>query len=361
MGERKVLNKYFPPDFDPAKLPKGQRKDSNEMKVRMMLPMSVRCKTCGNYMYKGTKFNTRKEDVHGENYLGIQILRFYYRCKKCSAEFCMKTDPKNQDYVVEAGASRNFEPWREEERQKVLSAQEREEEERGNAMKALENRTLESKREMDILAALDELRSLKGQQSKLSTEDVLAALNREAELIQEEEAAEARSKAEEDDAQFDLSELYELRKSKEQQQKRRSLGSNDCRDSSKRAKSIVDDSSSSSFGSSSDEDPYSEEAKEVAGQPDNSKGTNFISEQRDNKMNKNTVENNKSSSGVLTMGLQLLKKSIVSKPVTIVSALGKESAAEKKEEIVTNTDKTEGSGSDGGDGLGGHLGAYDSD
>ena len=38
----------------------------------------------------------------------------------------------------------------------------REEEERGNAMKALENRTLDSKREMDILSALDEMKSLKG-------------------------------------------------------------------------------------------------------------------------------------------------------------------------------------------------------
>ena len=61
MGERKVLNKYFPPDFDPAKLPRGKRQDHNSMKVRMMLPMSVRCNTCGNFMYKGTKFNCKKQ------------------------------------------------------------------------------------------------------------------------------------------------------------------------------------------------------------------------------------------------------------------------------------------------------------
>jgi hypothetical protein len=42
-----------------------------------------------------------------------QIFRFYYRCKNCAAEFCMKTDPKTSDYVMEQGASRNYEPWRE--------------------------------------------------------------------------------------------------------------------------------------------------------------------------------------------------------------------------------------------------------
>lgn len=74
MGERKVLNKYFPPDFDPAIIPKVRIPKDHQMKIRMMLPMSVRCKTCGNFMYKGTKFNTRKEDVHGRNYLGTILI-----------------------------------------------------------------------------------------------------------------------------------------------------------------------------------------------------------------------------------------------------------------------------------------------
>ena len=130
-----VLNKYYPPDFDPAKLPRGKRPDHNSMKVRMMLPMSVQCKTCGTFMYKGTKFNMKKEDVDGDTYLGIQIFRFYWRCSACAAEITMLTDPKNADYNMELGATRNYEPWREKDKAVALSKAQREEEERGNAMK----------------------------------------------------------------------------------------------------------------------------------------------------------------------------------------------------------------------------------
>lgn len=182
MGERKVLNKYYPPDFDPSKIPRRRQPKNQQIKVRMMLPMSIRCGTCGNYIYKGTKFNSRKEDVVGETYLGIQIFRFYFKCTKCSAELTMKTDPQNSDYVVESGASRNFEPWRAEDEEADKEKKKKDAEEMGDAMKSLENRTIDSKREMDILAALDEMKSMRARQSTVSTDEMLEALRRTAEV-----------------------------------------------------------------------------------------------------------------------------------------------------------------------------------
>ncbi|CAA0829074.1 Family of unknown function (DUF572 [Striga hermonthica] len=193
MGERKVLNKYYPPDFDPAKIPRRKQPKNQQMKVRMMLPMSIRCGACGNYIYKGTKFNSRKEYVVGESYLGIQIFRFYYKCTNCSAEITFKTDPQNSDYVVESGASRNFEPWRAEDEQLEEEKKKRTAEEMGDAMKSLENRTLDSKREMDIIATLDELKSMKSRHATVSGGAMLEALQRsnehkERKLEEEDEA-----------------------------------------------------------------------------------------------------------------------------------------------------------------------------
>ena len=103
MGERKVLNKYFPPDFDPRSLPRGKRPKHAKSEIRMMLPFSLSCSTCNHFMYQGKKFNSQKEYCEGEDYLGIKRFRFYMKCEMCKATFIIKTDPKNTDYEAEAG------------------------------------------------------------------------------------------------------------------------------------------------------------------------------------------------------------------------------------------------------------------
>jgi len=60
MSERKVINKWYPPDFDPTKIPRARKPKGGQVTVRMMMPMSVRCTIC----------------VLGEEYLGVKIFRF---------------------------------------------------------------------------------------------------------------------------------------------------------------------------------------------------------------------------------------------------------------------------------------------
>jgi hypothetical protein len=188
MAERKVLNKYYPPDFDPSKLRRFEKKTVRRMcNVRMMLPMSVRCYTCGNYMYIGTKFNMKVETVKDEDYLGIKIYRFYLKCTQCYGEVTFKTDPKNHDYVAEWGASRNHEQWKDmvmaEEEYKEIKQNEMKE----DAMKSLEHRTYDSKREMDILDALDQTRNLNRRQADVNFDELIEKIKKKEEVNLNEE------------------------------------------------------------------------------------------------------------------------------------------------------------------------------
>ncbi|KAJ9629921.1 Pre-mRNA-splicing factor cwf16 [Taxawa tesnikishii (nom. ined.)] len=165
MSERKVLTKYYPPDFDPSKISRTRKPATAGPKVqtvRLMAPFSMKCTSCGEYIYKGRKFNARKETTD-EKYYAITIFRFYIKCTRCSGEITFKTDPKNMDYTCERGAKRNFEPWREaklaeETEEERLDRLEREEAER-DKMQELEAKTLDAKTEMQIADALDEIRT----------------------------------------------------------------------------------------------------------------------------------------------------------------------------------------------------------
>ncbi|XP_020798308.1 coiled-coil domain-containing protein 94 [Drosophila serrata] len=177
MSERKVLNKYYPPDFDPSKIPRMKLAKNRQYTVRLMAPFNMRCKTCGEYIYKGKKFNARKEDVENETYLGIRIYRFYIKCTRCLQEISFKTDPQNTDYEIEAGATRNFMALKLAEEQARREEQELRDEEANNPMKLLENRTQQSRNEIEMLESLEELRDLNRRQQTVDYTTMLQQYN----------------------------------------------------------------------------------------------------------------------------------------------------------------------------------------
>lgn len=162
MGERKVLNKYIPADFDPKLVPRGSKPKDDLIPVRMMLPFTVQCSTCSNFMYRGRKFNSKKEPVKGSEgkYLGIQRYRFYIKCTACSRPVTFLTDPKNGDYEMETGGTRTYEVHKDKKR--VLEEAEADDAklEKLDPMKALENRVLASQKEMADLDNLDEIKAM---------------------------------------------------------------------------------------------------------------------------------------------------------------------------------------------------------
>ncbi|MCJ1467492.1 hypothetical protein MMC07_006117 [Pseudocyphellaria aurata] len=205
MSERKVLTKYYPPDFDPSAIARTRGPKSTGPKVqtvRLMAPFSMKCTSCGEYIYKGRKFNARKETTD-EKYFSIAIYRFYIRCTRCSGEITFKTDPKNMDYQCEGGAKRNFEVWRQkdpddnagdnETEEERLERLEREEEERG-AMANLETKVLDAKREMEIADALDEIRTRNARIERAS--------GKESAVIEKNPIEWAREMAEKQDAEM---------------------------------------------------------------------------------------------------------------------------------------------------------------
>ncbi|XP_040945329.1 splicing factor YJU2-like [Gossypium hirsutum] len=117
--------------------------------------------------------------------------KFYFKCTNCFAEMTTKTDPQNKNYVVESGPTRNFEPWRAEDEEVERERNRRKSQRMGDAMKSLENRTLDWKREIDILAALDKMKSRKSRHATVSVDSMLDALQRT--------AAEKEKKLEEED------------------------------------------------------------------------------------------------------------------------------------------------------------------
>ncbi|KAJ5398497.1 hypothetical protein N7465_008986 [Penicillium sp. CMV-2018d] len=232
MAERKVLSKYYPPDFDPTAIEKKKRsrKDGKpEAKlatIRLMTPFSMKCNHCGEFIPKGRKFNARKE-LLDETYLSILLHRFYIRCSRCSGEITFRTDPKNTDYELERGAKRNFEIWRNETDEKYNDETEeqtldrlekehgaKEEQIQRDKMAELEDKMLDSKREMQIADSLDEIRTRNARIERTEARGDDAAMATVQQEIDEE--ALRRAKAEEEDREAIRQEFFAKKRAAEQ-------------------------------------------------------------------------------------------------------------------------------------------------
>ncbi|GBE61325.1 hypothetical protein, conserved [Babesia ovata] len=129
MAERKVLNKYIPPDFDPAALHANRDMLRNDgygrgkttfarrikggmsahmLDIRMMFPFTFRCESCRNFTYIGTKMNSKVMRLKDDTYLGIEKHRFFAKCPHCSHQIIFKTDPQHSDYLLESGGTRTY-------------------------------------------------------------------------------------------------------------------------------------------------------------------------------------------------------------------------------------------------------------
>lgn len=97
---------------------------------------------------------------------------------------------------MEHGATRNFQAEKLIEEEEKRIQQEREEEELNNPMKVLENRTKDSKMEMEVLENLQELKELNQRQAQVDFEGMIEKYRelekRERELEKEEDERETK-------------------------------------------------------------------------------------------------------------------------------------------------------------------------
>ncbi|CAH1775350.1 unnamed protein product [Owenia fusiformis] len=133
MGERKGQNKYYPPDFDPAKhrsldayhgshpLRERARKLKSQgiLIIRFEMPYNIWCGGCNSHIGMGVRYNAEKSKVG--NYYSTPIYKFRMKCHLCDNHFEIQTDPANCEYVILSGARRKEQRWDPAENEQIVT------------------------------------------------------------------------------------------------------------------------------------------------------------------------------------------------------------------------------------------------
>ncbi|KAF2195284.1 hypothetical protein K469DRAFT_7336 [Zopfia rhizophila CBS 207.26] len=93
MSEHKGPPNNYPPNFDHSALCHKHQGINKLPTARLSLPFALRCTRCGEYIYRGRRFNTRKQTT-SESYTSIYIFRFYIKRMGCSGDMSFQADPR---------------------------------------------------------------------------------------------------------------------------------------------------------------------------------------------------------------------------------------------------------------------------
>ena len=121
MGERKGVNKWYPPDYDPSKGGINKAQGTHALRerarklhlgiliIRFEMPYNIWCDGCKNHVGMGVRYNAEKKKVG--MYYTTPIYQFRMKCHLCDNHYEIKTDPANLDYVIVSGARRQERRW----------------------------------------------------------------------------------------------------------------------------------------------------------------------------------------------------------------------------------------------------------
>ncbi|XP_057654561.1 coiled-coil domain-containing protein 130 homolog [Diorhabda carinulata] len=121
MGERKGVNKYYPPDYDPrvgglnkflgthALRERARKIDKGIIIIRFEMPYNIWCEGCKNHIGMGVRYNAEKTKVG--MYYTTPVYEFKMKCHLCDNHFVIRADPANLDYVIQSGARRQENRW----------------------------------------------------------------------------------------------------------------------------------------------------------------------------------------------------------------------------------------------------------
>mmetsp|Transcript_19004 Transcript_19004/g.53305 ORF Transcript_19004/g.53305 Transcript_19004/m.53305 type:complete len:286 (+) Transcript_19004:126-983(+) len=121
MAERKAVNKYYPPDWDPSKgsintyrnshplRERARKLDKGILIVRFELPYNIWCDGCKSHIGKGVRYNAEKSAAG--KYYSTKLWKFRMKCHLCPNRFEIQTDPENRDYKILNGATRKTETY----------------------------------------------------------------------------------------------------------------------------------------------------------------------------------------------------------------------------------------------------------